>query len=120
MHTNLLQSADFENILDQLSVPVFITEKYSGNIAFINRACCMVMGKEKNPVKAIHYSELLGLTGNQALINKIETQLNDPAVLTLDVFSQTTSPQKEWQKFQLSRIDRLEKSLIIWTKETVY
>lgn len=120
MHTNLLQSADFENILDQLSVPVFITEKYSGNIAFINRACCMVMGKEKNQVKDLHYSELLGLTGNQALINKIEAQLNDPSVLTLDVFSQTTSPQKEWQKFQLSRIDRLEKSLIIWTKETVY
>ncbi|MFN5319098.1 MAG: PAS domain S-box protein [Bacteroidia bacterium] len=120
MHNILLQSADFENILDQLPAPVFITEKHNGNIAFINRACCMVMGKEKQQVKGIHYSEFLGLTGNEALINKIEVQLNQPEVLILDVFSQTASPQKEWQKFQLSRIDRLEKSLIIWTKETGY
>jgi len=120
MHNILLQSDDFENILDQLPAPVFITEKHSGNIAFINRACCMVMGKEKQQVKGIPYSEFLGLTGNEALINKIEAQLNQPEVLILDVFSQTASPQKEWQKFQLSRIDRLEKSLIIWTKETGY
>jgi PAS domain S-box-containing protein len=120
MYNSSHQSYDFETILDQLPAPVFITEKHSGNIAFINQAFCKAMGKEKQQVTGTHYSELLGLEGNEALLHKIEAQLNEPEVLTLDVFSHTAAAQKEWQKFQLSRIDRLEKSLIIWTKETGY
>ncbi len=114
MHPTLV----YETILDILPTPIFITEGSNHVVVYTNDALRRLIGKQKAHIEHTHFSSLLGIKPDSGVCFKIQEQIENREVLSVDVFAEISENRKEWIKFQLSRIEGLNHNLLIWTRDT--
>ena len=107
-----------ETILDILPTPVFITEGSNHLVVYTNDALRRLIGRPKEQIEQGHFSNLLGIKSDSGICFKIQEQIVNPEVLSVDVFTEIGDNRKEWIKFQLNRIEGLNHSFLIWTRDT--
>ncbi len=114
MHSALIH----ETVLEILPTPVFITDGVDYNVIYTNEALRRLIGKTKQQIEQAHYSNLFGIKRESGISLKIQEQVENSEVLSVDVFAEISENRKEWIKFQLSRIEGLNHSILIWTRDT--
>ncbi|MFO0005314.1 MAG: PAS domain-containing protein, partial [bacterium] len=77
-----------------------------------------LIGRPKEQIEQGHFSNLLGIKSDSGICFKIQEQIVNPEVLSVDVFTEIGDNRKEWIKFQLNRIEGLNHSFLIWTRDT--
>jgi PAS domain S-box-containing protein len=107
-----------ETILEILPTPVFITEGSNHLVVYTNDALRRLIGRPKEQIEQGHFSNLLGIKSDSGICFKIQEQIVNPEVLSVDVFTEIGDNRKEWIKFQLNRIEGLNHSFLIWTRDT--
>jgi PAS domain S-box-containing protein len=112
------QALAHEAVLDILPTPVFITDGNNHAVVYSNEALRRLIGKPKETIEQTHFSTLLGIKPDSGVCFKIQEQIENREVLSVDVFAEISENRKEWIKFQLSRIEGLNHNLLIWTRDT--
>jgi PAS domain S-box-containing protein len=112
------QALPHEAVLDILPTPVFITDGTNHAVVYSNEALRRLIGKPNEIIDQSHFSTLLGIKPDSGICTKIQEQIENREVLSIDVFAEISEGRKEWIKFQLSRIEGLNRSLLIWTRDT--
>lgn len=108
----------YETVLEILPTPVLITDGINHTVVYANDAMLRLVGKSKNLIEHAHYTLLLGIKPTSGIDIKIREQIENREVLSVDVFAEINENRKEWIRFQLSRIEGLNRTLLIWTRDT--